>query len=62
MKVIVDKIEGDIASVELENGEIVNVPKVILDDAKERDVVEIKVCKDETIERREHIQTGFCSK
>ena len=56
MKIIVDKIEEDIATVELENGYMVNVPLVILDGAKEGDIVEILVKKNETDERKQTIE------
>jgi len=56
MKMIVDKIEENIATIELENGEMINVPTIILDGAEEGDVVEIIVRKDETYERRETIE------
>ena len=56
MKIIVDKIEQEIATVELENGEIINIPSKLIEEAEEGDVVEITVCKKETEERQEKIQ------
>ena len=56
MKVIVEKIDGNIATVELENGEMVNLPSIILSGAEEGDIVEIIVRKDETYERQEMIE------
>lgn len=56
MKVIVDKIEENIATVELENGEMLNLPRKILDGAEEGDIVEIIVRKNETYERKETIE------
>lgn len=56
MKIIVDKIEENIATVELENGEMLNLPSKILDGAEEGDIVEIIVRKNETYERKETIE------
>ena len=55
MKIIIDRIEENIATVELENGEVINIPSIILDGAEEGDIVEIIVRKDETYERQETI-------
>ena len=52
MKIIVDKIEGEVATIELEDGEMLNIPYMILDGAKEGDIVEIKICKEETEKRK----------
>lgn len=57
MKIIVDLIEEDEARVELENGDMINIPKVLLDNAKEGDIVEIKVLKEETEKRKNYIQS-----
>ena len=56
MKIIVDQIEENVATVELENGEMINVPSIILDGAEEGDIVEIMVQKKETYERKETIE------
>ena len=55
MKLILDKIEENIATVELENGEMLNLPYILLDGAKEGDIIEIIVKKEETIEREKYI-------
>lgn len=55
MKVIIDRFEGDYAIVELDVGKFVHLPKVLVPDAKEGDVVEIRVNSDETKKRKEHI-------
>lgn len=55
MKVILDKIEEKIATVELENGEMLNVPYILLDGAKEGDIIEIIVKKDDTKEREKYM-------
>lgn len=47
MKMIIDRFEGDLAIIELENGEFVDLPKKILpNNANEGSVVNI-VCDDE---------------
>lgn len=56
MKIIVDKIEENIATVEMPNGDIINVPSILLDGASEGDIVEITVCKDETVKRKIEIE------
>lgn len=56
MKIIVDRIEENIATVELENGEMLNIPKILLEDAKEGDIVEIIIRKKETMERQQMIE------
>ncbi len=45
MKIIVDRIEEDIAVVELENGNCVNIPAVLLGDATEGDAIVLSVEK-----------------
>ena len=56
MKVIIDRFEGDYAVVELDIGHFVNMPKELVLDAREGDVVEITVNHQETEKRKEHIQ------
>lgn len=47
MKMIIDRFEGDLAIIELENGEFIDLPKKILpNNANEGSVVNI-VCDDE---------------
>lgn len=48
MQVVVDRIEGDYIVVELEDGSIVDVPKVLIPGAKEGDVIDIYINRDET--------------
>lgn len=45
MKIIIDRFEEDIAVVELEDGELLNVPKILFADAREGDTVEINILK-----------------
>lgn len=61
MQVIIDRFEGDFAVVEYINDdgheEFANVPKVLLIDADEGDVVDITVNKDETKRRADNIKS-----
>lgn len=56
MKVIIDRFEGDYAVVEIDVGKFVNMPKTLIPNAKEGDVVEIIVNQEETQKRKEHIK------
>ena len=56
MKFIVDRIENEIATVELEDGRMLNIPSVLIEDANEGDIVEILIRKEETKERKEYIE------
>lgn len=56
MKVILDRYEEDYAVVELKNGELVNIPKILLENAEEGDIIEIRVLKKETDERKNYLQ------
>lgn len=56
MKVIIDRFEGDFAVVEIEIGKCVNIPKILIPNAKEGDVIKIEIDKKETLERKKHIQ------
>ena len=56
MKVIIDRFEGEFAVVELDDLSFVNISKkAIPPDAKEGDVLEIVVDKDETKKRGKKI-------
>lgn len=56
MKVIIDRFEGNFAVVEIEEGHVVNVPKVLFPNAKEGDVIKIEIDHVETKERKERIK------
>lgn len=56
MKVIIDRFEGDMAVAELDVGKFVSIPRVLVNDAKEGDVVEIIVRKDETEKRKKYVK------
>ena len=56
MKFIVDRIEADVATVELEDGRMLNIPTVLIAEAEEGDIVEIIVRKEATKERENYIE------
>ncbi|MBS6511532.1 MAG: DUF3006 domain-containing protein [Clostridiales bacterium] len=57
MKFTVDRIEQDIAVIELENGETLSLPYALLRplQAKEGDVLQLCIDEEETIQRRERV-------
>ena len=61
MHVIVERFEGEYAIVELPDGSLVSVPKVIFEDAKEGDVVEIIVNQQVTDTKKSDIINRFNS-
>lgn len=56
MKVIVDRFEGDYAVVEIAIGKCVNIPRVLVPDAKEGDIIKIEIEKKETEKRKKYIR------
>ncbi len=56
MKVIIDRFEGDYAVVEINKQNFVNIPIVLLENAKEGDIVSIEVKKCETKKRKNKIE------
>ena len=56
MEVIVDRFEGDYAVVEIAIGKCVNIPIVLVPDAKEGDIIKIEIEKKETEERKKYIK------
>ena len=57
MKVIIDRIEGKYAVVELEDGNAVDMPVLLLPaGAKEGDTIEITINSGDTKERKERIE------
>lgn len=56
MQVIIDRFEGDYAVVETENGIFANLPKILVPNTVEGDVIEISVNKDETQKRCQNIK------
>lgn len=57
MQVIIDKFEGDFAVVELPDKTTANLPKVLIPEADEGDVLDISVNKKETEERTKTIRS-----
>ena len=57
MKVIVDRIEGEYLVVEITNGNFVNIPRILVPNAKENDVISINIDYNETEKRKKEIQT-----
>ena len=56
MDVIVDRIEGEYAVVEIEKGKMCNLPLVFVPNVKEGDVVTITINKDKIEERKKTIE------
>ena len=56
MKVIIDRFEGNYAVVEIDVGKFVNIPKILLPNAQEGDVIKIEKDKKETKNRKKNIQ------
>lgn len=57
MKVIIDRFEGQYAVVELDNGDFVSVPRMVLPNlADEGDVITIESDEDATDQRRKRIE------
>ena len=56
MKVIIDRFEGNYAVVEIDVGKFVNIPKILLPNAKEGDVIKMEKDKKETKNRKKNIQ------
>lgn len=56
MKVIIDRFEGNYAVVEIDVGKFVNIPKILLPNAKEGDIIKIEKDKKETKNRKKNIQ------
>lgn len=56
MEVIIDRFEGNYAVVEIEKGKLVNMPRILVPDAKEGDVIKIIVDKEATKKRQEHVK------
>ena len=57
MKVIIDRFEEDYAIVEIEIGKSVNLPKILVPNAKEGDVINIEIDTNETENRKNKINT-----
>ena len=56
MKIIIDRFEGELAVVELPNGNMINCPKAMLpDDVKECDIISIVVDEKATEEKKKSL-------
>ena len=56
MRIIVDRFEGNIAVVELENGQMLDCPKALLpDNAKEGSIINITVDENATNEKLQKV-------
>ena len=56
MQITVDRIEDEFLVVELEDGNIVDIPKELVPDAKEGDVIDIYINKEETENRKKEVK------
>lgn len=62
MNFIIDRFEGDYAVVELENKEMIDIPRTILPvGAKEGDIINISIQETETEKQKKRIQDKFNS-
>lgn len=60
MRFTIDRFEGDFAVVELENREMLDIPKILLpDDSKEGDILLIVRDTGETENRKKRIEDKF---
>ena len=56
MQVIVDRLDEDYIVLELEDGNIIDVPKELIPGAKEGDIVDIYINKDEREKKEEEVK------
>lgn len=56
MQVTVDRIEEDYIVLELENGNIIDVPKELIPGAKEGDIVDIYINKEDRKNRESEVK------
>ena len=59
MKVIIDRFEGNIAVVEMEDGSLINAPAVLFKGAVEGDIVSIEILKKESNDRKSSLDKRF---
>jgi len=55
MQIIIDRFEGEFAIVELSDKTIVKIPKILVPDALEGDIIDITINKNETKNRKNQI-------
>lgn len=56
MKLTVDRIEGEFAVLEKDIGQFVQIPVELIPDAREGDIIDISVCKDDDGLRKKRIK------
>lgn len=56
MQVTIDRFEGNYAIVELSEGMFVNLPRILVPDAKEGDIIDISIDIDKTEARKKRIE------
>ena len=56
MQVIIDRFEDDYAVVEIEEGTFALMPKVLVPNAQEGDVVQISIDTEETKKRKQEVE------
>lgn len=61
MRVVIDRIEDGIATVELENGKMINVPCELFANCREGDIVYISPNKEETEAKKKEMQSKLKS-
>ncbi len=56
MEATLDRFEGDYAILELDVGKMIEIPKILVGNAKEGDVIKIIVDKEATKRRKKNIE------
>jgi len=56
LKVIIDRFEGEYAVVEMEDKIMVNIPKCLIPESQEGDIIRIEIDKNETELRKKDIK------
>lgn len=56
MKFIIDRFEDQFAVIELEDGSTLSIPRKLIPDGKEGDIIRLVIEKDETQARRTNIE------
>lgn len=55
MEYVIDRFEGEYAVIETDINTFVNIPKILVEDAKEGDIIRIEILKDKTDNKKEII-------
>ena len=61
LKIVIDRIEGEFAVCELENGEFINAPLKLFPDIRDGDVIDISVDRAETDRRKAEAKSRLSS-